>query len=214
MRTPEPPDFYIQTGLHVEPIASNAELWAIGLVATLWNQIERDVSLIAEALTFYDRATRTQFRAAQTMDNRLRLLRSIIKLKVLPEYAPSLLRFVDRMGSMLAQRDKIIHGAWTYRMDEDESRRFLTNAAQHRKPFKWTLNYERIFKVAQQMDRLIADIALFQMSLIKRGDRAEAFSLDTLRHTLKEQGPQALFPPRARLVGPSTRRKRGHRPKS
>lgn len=210
-RAPKPPDFYLQTGLHVEPIASNEELWAIGLVATLWNHIERDIAVIADALTSYDRAAKIQFRAAQTMDNRLRLLRSTIKLKVLPEYTPILLRFVDRIGSMLAQRDKIIHGAWSHRMDEDETRRFIGSAAPNRKPFRWTLSYERIFKVARQMDRLIADILVFQTSLLKPNDRPEAFSHDTLRHTLKEQGPQL---PLAQTVDLPTRRKRARQPKS
>jgi hypothetical protein len=201
MSAPKLPDFHFtHFGLHIQPFASDEELWAIGLVAMLWNHVERSIAVIADALTAYDPKLKLEVRAIKTMDRRLGKLREIIVLKVLPEHIPTLLSFVNRIGSMLAQRDKIIHGAWVKNINQIDPAKYpskhLINSTPYQKEFKWSLTYERIFKVASQIDRLILDIHEYQESLFDPStDRLEAFSHDTLRHTLKERGPLLELPP-------------------
>ena len=136
-QAPKPPDFYTKTGLHVEPIASNEQLWATGLVVSLWTLVEHLISVYADALCVYDREAAKLFHSEVPLKTRIRKFRELVNQNVLPEFQPKLIDFVDRIGSMQQSRDRIVHGMWSYNLDhpKEEPPNFLINVARSENRF-------------------------------------------------------------------------------
>lgn len=183
--TPKPPEFFIKTGLSVEPIATNEELWATGLVASLWTIIETIITEYGDALTSYDARSKKRFHGDRGTRRRVRLLRVIVRRHVLPQYVPLVIDFCDRISSMQQQRDRIIHGMWGETLpkpDEDAGPPYLHEIRPNLRPFKWQLTYEDIFNVARRIDALITDMLMFKVALMQPTDQRS--SHDALRRIL------------------------------
>jgi hypothetical protein len=190
MAEPQPPEFFIKTGLHVEPIATNEELWAIGLVASLWTLVEHDITVFGDVLTSYDAAAKSEFHATVSLRPRIAKVRELIYRNAAPEHRDQWLDLINRAGSMQLQRDRIIHGTWSLvqlKSGEIKGPPHLRNQMPHRASFKWNLTYETIFKTAQAIDKLIFDGFLFK---IEFWDLKEPSFAPSLRQRLLKPGPR------------------------
>jgi hypothetical protein len=175
MAAPKPPEFYIKTGLHIEPIPSNEELWATGLVAHLWNIYSNHLTEYGNVLTRTDQASRRVFRETIGIKQRVKLVRALIRRYAKPEYHKQWIDIIDRGGSLQIHRDKIVHGDWggaPYDVATKEivGVKHLYDHFQQKGDYTWKLDYDAIFNVAKQIDKLVLDCFLFSMELMRPED--------------------------------------------
>src|SRR4051812_9082073 len=100
MPTPKPPDFFTKLGLSIEPIPSNEELWATGLVAYLWNIYENHLTQYGMVLTRNDPKARRVFLESSGLKQRTKLVRELIRHNARPEYRKDWLDLINRGGSI------------------------------------------------------------------------------------------------------------------
>jgi hypothetical protein len=195
MPAPEPPEFFAKTGLHVEPLPSNEELWAIGLVAYLWNIYSNHITEWGMILTRTDPAARRVFSETIGLKQRTRLVRELIRRNAKPEYRKQWIDIVDRGGSLQIQRDKIVHGDWAYTAATDtkpEGPKFLWDHFKAKGDYVWKLNYETIFETAKKIDKLILDCLIFRFELMRPEDGAN-FRPSLLRRLTSPDRPLTRF---------------------
>lgn len=170
---PKPPDFFTKTGLHLEPIPSNEELWATGLVTHLWTIWENHLTEYGRVLTMHDPAARKVFRKQKSLKTKARMVREMILYKVKPEYRTAWISLVNRGGSLQIQRDRIVHWDWTIRVSDTSQQtgpkvvsdwfRGQSHIAQH-------MDYDSIFGIARQIDKLLLDCLFFRLELMLPSD--------------------------------------------
>jgi hypothetical protein len=165
---PKPPEFYIKTGLQIEPIPTNEDIWAIGLVAYLWGIYEAHLHSYGMLLTRHDKDARRIFKETIGLRQRHRMVRVLIRRNAKSEYHKEWTNLINRGGSLQIQRDKIIHGNWASLMSKDgkpAGKPFIHDAMERKGKYKWTVDYNGIFETARQIDRLVIDCIFFQMAL-------------------------------------------------
>jgi hypothetical protein len=164
---PKPPEFFTKTGLQVEPIPTNEDLWAIGLVAYLWGIYEAHVHQYGMILTLHDKDARRAFVATNGLRQRTRKVRELIRIYAEPNSSTEWLDLVNRGASLQIQRDRIIHGNWAQNMGAEGKpigRPFVHDAMEIKRKYKWAVDYNGIFATARQIDKLIVDCSDFQMA--------------------------------------------------
>lgn len=162
---PKPPDFYTKTGLHVEPIPTHEDLWAIGLVAYLWGLYEANLHSYGMVLTSYNPAARRVFMQTKGLRQRARMIRELILVHGEPGSRKEWTALVNRGSSLQIQRDRIVHGNWAVRAGENglpKGRPFIHDTMQIKGRYRWTVDYNGIFDTARQIDKLIVDCIDFQ----------------------------------------------------
>jgi hypothetical protein len=175
MPAPKPPEFFIKTGLHIEPIPSNEELWATGLVAHLWNIYSNHITEYGNVLTRTDPAARRDFTETIGIKQRTKMVRELIRTYAKLEYRKQWTEIINRGGSLQIQRDKIVHGDWAGGYwpgaQQDNFRpKFLYDHFQRKSDYEWKLDYDSIFNVAKQIDKLILDCTMFSFELMRPED--------------------------------------------
>jgi hypothetical protein len=177
MPAPKPPEFFIKTGLHVEPIPSHEELWATGLVAYLWNIYANHLTEYGNVLTRTNAAARRRFTKTVGLKPRTKMVRALIRRYFKPQYRKQWTDIINRGGSLQIQRDKIVHGDWGTKWDSEArvmtGPRFLFAHFQQKGAYEWKLDYETIFSIAKQIDKLVLDCSMFSLELIRPEDGAD-----------------------------------------
>ena len=92
-----------------------------------------------------------------------------------PEYHKQWIDIIDRGGSLQIHRDKIVHGDWggaPYDVATKEivGVKHLYDHFQQKGDYTWKLDYDAIFNVAKQIDKLVLDCFLFSMELMRPED--------------------------------------------
>jgi hypothetical protein len=139
---------------------SDNQLKAIGLVAAQWSVIDNNLTVLAHGLYGEDRAAREEFDRMQVFRHRLRMVRDLVDRQIREPFRTYMLQHVDKIGSIVIERDKIIHGMWGG-AEENPAEKDGPYGATHSfnwsgpKPsYDWRLSYGRIMEVALKIDAL------------------------------------------------------------
>ena len=158
---------------------SDRQLWAIGMVAVQWSQLEMWMTVFVNGLTEDDLPARDQFTQTIAFKTRHRQFRALVEGKTLEPYRTSLLAIIDRIAETQQMRDRIIHGTWG--SGEAAPNNPLESSATHvfswqqkpRAPFEWKLTYGQIVETALRIDEIVS--AMFEF-LLNTAGRPQHFS--------------------------------------
>ena len=105
-----------------------------------------------------------EFDQLQNFQKRRRIVRDLIDRRVLEPHKQYLIAHLDKIGSIVTERDKIIHGLWG---SDDDPPEALRQRAQCQHAFNWSgpkpnynwhLTYDGIMRVALKIDALSFDL--------------------------------------------------------
>jgi hypothetical protein len=137
------------------------QLMAIGLVATQWGIIENTLATIAYGIYGDDQTARAEYDKLRVFRKRSDVLRDLIDRRVVEPYRTDLLSHLNRVGSLVLERDRIIHGLWggeDSAQDPDHGATHAFNWTAARPIYNWRLSYADILRVALKIDQLVFDI--------------------------------------------------------
>jgi hypothetical protein len=137
------------------------QLMAIGLVAAQWGIVENNLTLIAHGIYGDDQAAKIQYDKLQNFRKRSDILRDLIDRRVVEPHRTALLAHLDHVGSIVIQRDRIIHGLWGGENSDQDTDSGATHSFSWTAPkpiYNWRLSYAEILSVALKIDRLVWDI--------------------------------------------------------
>ncbi len=143
---------------------SDKQLMAIGLVSAQWSIIERNLTTIAHGLYGDDTKARSEYDRMQNFRKRLRTVRDLVAARVAEPYRIHMLAHVDKIGSIVTERDKIIHGLWGSDDPPAEDPSTNHNATHafnlggHKPDYNWRLSYDAIMRVALKIDALAFEL--------------------------------------------------------
>ena len=148
--------------LQVTP--SDKQLMAIGLVVAQWSIIENHLTMIAHGIYGDNDEAKAEFNKLQNFRKRFDKVRDLIDRQIVEPHRSALLAHLNRIGSVVVERDKIVHGLWGSDdpAPEDPSvDQHATHAFNWTKPkprFNWQLSYDRILQTALKIDRLAFEL--------------------------------------------------------
>jgi hypothetical protein len=146
---------------------SDRQLYAIGLVASLWALVEFFVVCIGQGLAQNDPAKKAEFDGSVAFRRRSRLLRAMVEVEIIEPWRTELLAILNRAGEVEHERDKIIHSVWggppVGERETGESTQIMGGGYAGRTFFKWKLTYTGAMEVARKIDAIAADLVQFQI---------------------------------------------------
>jgi hypothetical protein len=146
---------------------SDRQLYAVGLVASLWAPVEFFVVCLGQELSKDDATKKAQFDSRSAFRNRSRILREMVEAEIVEPWRTELLEILSRAGSVEQERDRIIHNVWggspLGEPRSDESTQIMGGGYGTRSFFKWTLTYAGAMEVAKKLDGIGSDLLQFQI---------------------------------------------------
>jgi hypothetical protein len=139
---------------------SDRQLMAIGLVVAQWSIIENNLTMIAHGIYGDDSVAKAQYDRLQNFRKRFDVVRDLVSRRIVDPHRIALMTHLDNIGSVVQERDRIVHGLWG--SDDPASEDPTTNYnSTHSfnwnagKPiYNWRLTYDGIMRVALKVDHL------------------------------------------------------------
>jgi len=171
---------------------SDRQLYAIGLVASLWALVEFFVVCFGQELAKSDPAKKAEFDSRIAFRHRARMLRTMVEAELIEPWRSQLLTILNRAGEVEHERDKIIHSVWggppVGERPADESTQILGGGYAGRTFFKWKLTYGGAMEVVKKLDAIAADFVEFQIKAAGSNNFTTETALQRIRRT-QDQRP-------------------------
>ncbi len=174
-------------GFYFNVPPGDRQLWAIGMVVVQWSALENLLTGVANGILANDENARKIYEETRVTKLRLDMLHTHVDQRVVDPARERLIGIIGRAKEMQAERDKIVHGAWTAPFEDEPEHASAFSFGGARRPFEWKLTFGRLVEIARKIDKLQADLLQIIMSF-KPKDEPGGFAMrSALQQTLHEQ---------------------------
>jgi hypothetical protein len=133
---------------------------AIGMVVAQWSIIENDLQMIAHGIYGDDATAKAEYDKKQNFRKRFGIVRDLVDRRIIEPHRTAILTHLSNVGSVVQERDRIVHGLWGSDDPAPEDPSSDHNATHsfnwdRRKPrYNWRLTYDGIMQVALKIDQV------------------------------------------------------------
>lgn len=166
---------------------SDNELWAIGVVAVQWSQVETFMVGFVHAMVPETSPDRKSFDETYSFETRCEQWKNLIRDRIKEPSATQLSEVVRRVRNAQQMRDRIMHASWSGKLtkdNEDLSSKGVLNWSKPRSPFDWDIDFGKLMHVINTI--LVDLLSVTGWAQLSAARPAQAVLLsDALRQIMK-----------------------------